>query len=166
MRFVTLAGTKHKLVDNAPQIGDVINIKAAKAGSFEQTSITREHKYLVLLSFPSADTSICDMQILRGAELSEKYPNFDYASISMDLPPALKNYQEGHKVGKIQLFSDYLDRHNAVDLGVLIENIQLCARGMFILDENNKIVYMQLNDEIKKQVDFDEFEKKLAEFNN
>ncbi|WLP85812.1 redoxin domain-containing protein [Mycoplasma seminis] len=163
MRTVKFGTKQYSLVGTAPIEGNKIILQGAPAGNFEQIKPHRENKYMVLGTFPSADTSVCDMQILKLAEMSEKYTNVDFVTFSMDLPTALNNYKQGHKTARVQLFSDYLTREIAENLGVLIEDLQLCARALFIFDEDNRVKYIQINSETGAQADFATLEKKLEE---
>ncbi|MFV8475673.1 redoxin domain-containing protein [Mycoplasma sp. VS403A] len=163
MRTVKFANKDYNLAGTAPVVGNEVVLQGSKEGKFDQSMPKREHKYLVLGTFPSADTMVCDMQILKMAELSRKYKDVDFVTFSMDLPTALSNYAEDHETGRVQLYSDYLAHDVARGLGVLIEQLQLCARSLFILDEQNKIKYMQINENTNEQVDFKSMEAKLNE---
>ncbi|WP_406614123.1 redoxin family protein [Mycoplasma corogypsi] len=155
-KVVTLHG-------KAPELNQEVIVKGALAGSFEQVELERKHDYLVLITFPSIDTSVCDLQVLFLSQLTEKYPNFDYASISVDLPTALNSYKSSHPTGSIQLFSDYYDLKLSKELGVLMEENRLSARAVFIVNKENKIVYLQINEQVKDQMDFKALESKLQE---
>ncbi|MHA0272641.1 redoxin domain-containing protein [Mycoplasma sp. 48589B] len=163
MRTVKFANKEYNLAGTAPVLGNEVLLQGAKEGKFEQSSPKRQNKYLVLGTFPSADTLVCDMQILKMAELSRKYKNVDFVTFSMDLPTALSNYAEDHEIGRVQLYSDYVDHEVARSLGVLIDQLQLCARSLFILDDLNKVQYMQINENTNEQVDFKSMEHKLNE---
>ncbi|MFV8459300.1 redoxin domain-containing protein [Mycoplasma sp. CR] len=163
MRTVKFGNKDCTLAGTSPVVGNEVVLVGAKEGKFEQSTPKRENKYLVLGTFPSADTMVCDMQILKMAELSHKYKNVDFVTFSMDLPTALSNYAEDHETGRVQLYSDYLTHEVARGLGVLIEQVQLCARSLFILDDQNKIKYMQINENTHEQVDFKSMEEKLNE---
>ncbi|SJZ60728.1 redoxin domain-containing protein [Mycoplasmopsis verecunda] len=163
MRTVKFGNKDYELAGTQPIIGNEVVLVGAKEGKFTQTKPERKNKYMVLGTFPSADTAVCDMQILKMAELSHKYKNVDFVTFSMDLPTALSNYSEDHEVGKVQLYSDYLDHEVARGLGVLIEELQLCARSLFILDDLNKVQYVQINEKTGEQVDFKSMQARLDE---
>ncbi|QDF64987.1 redoxin domain-containing protein [Mycoplasma nasistruthionis] len=163
MRVTYIDDKQLTLNGNEVELNQAVKLSGALRGGFAQSEVKREHDYIVVATFPSIDTSVCDMQVLKLAELSEKYPQFDYASFSVDLPTALQNYADGHKVGDIQLYSDYFDHSTLNGFGVLINELKISARAMFVLDKDNKVVYKQINDQVKAQVDFDSLENKMKE---
>ncbi|EGV00082.1 thiol peroxidase [Mycoplasmopsis columbina SF7] len=160
-RTVQLGDATLTFVGQEAQLGQQLELKGAKAGDFAQSLATRSHDYAVLAVFPSSNTSVCDMQILELSKISETYPNFDYITFSVDLPSALADYKNLHPTGKVELYSDYYNHYVAKQLGLLIEEIHLMGRAMFILDKENKIIYKQINSQVKEQVDFASLKNEL-----
>ncbi|MEE3928170.1 redoxin domain-containing protein [Mycoplasmopsis ciconiae] len=130
------------------------------AGTFNLSKPDLSKKYTVLTTFPSIDTGVCEMQIVRMAQLSEELPHFNYIAFSLDLPSALNGYKAQHPVGNIQLFSDYKDRKMAQKTGLLIDEFQLFARSVYVLNQKGEVIYVEVLDQTKNQINFD----KLKEF--
>ncbi|WP_029512537.1 redoxin domain-containing protein [Mycoplasmopsis iners] len=154
MKKIKMGTNEVTLVGFDAEIGDRIELIGAKAGSLDQTPVVRKNKYAILATFPSSNTSVCEMQVLELSKMAKQFPKFDYITFSMDLPFALSDYQNLHQTENIEMFSDYFSHSVAKQLGVLIKENHLMARSMFILDQDNRIVYKQVNDQIKQQVDF------------
>ncbi|AWX69729.1 redoxin domain-containing protein [[Mycoplasma] anseris] len=162
MRIIKMKNNDLHLLGKEVELNQKIELQGAFVGSFEQKTFNNESKYTVLATFPSINTQVCDMQILELSRISAKYPEFNFVSFSADLPSALNSYiSSGHPVGNIQMFSDYYNHNVAKQLGILIDEIHLLARAMFILDKENKIIYKQINQELTDQVDFDQLLNKL-----
>ncbi|TPE57203.1 redoxin domain-containing protein [[Mycoplasma] falconis] len=162
MSKVKFGNNELNLLGKEIKLGDNVEIKACSAGSFQPEILDLKGKYTVIATYPSADTSICDMQIINMAKLSAKYLNFNFIGLSMDLPSALKNYKSCHSLENMKLYSDYQDKQNSLNLGVLIERVNLSARAMFVLDKNSKLIYKQVNEMISNQVDFEKLEQFLT----
>ncbi|VEU78318.1 redoxin family protein [Mycoplasmopsis columbinasalis] len=160
-RTVTLGHLPLTLHGKEAELGQQINLVGAKAGGFVQEKVARNHEFAVLGVFPSINTNVCDLQVLELGKLSEKYTDFDFFTFSVDLPSALGEYKAGHPTGRVELYSDYYNRNVGVQLGVLINELHLLARGLFILDKDNKVVYKQINDVVSSQADFPKLEAEL-----
>ncbi|AAZ43780.1 redoxin family protein [Mycoplasmopsis synoviae] len=148
----------------APKHGDKVEAKGALAGSFDQVKFDNKGKMTVLSTFPSIDTKVCDLQVGKLAHLSEKYTDFNFVSFSLDLPPALADYKANHPTGRVEMYSDYFDKKTVSSLGMLINELQLATRAVFVLDKENKLVYSEVKDQVKDQVDFDALEEVLKKY--
>ncbi|ADE19521.1 redoxin domain-containing protein [Mycoplasma crocodyli] len=137
------------------KLGTVINLRGVKAGTFDESKPVLKNDYTVFTTLPSIDTRVCDLQILRLAEISKEYAEFNYVSFSLDLPTALASYLTEHQVGEIQMFSDYLDKKVSKETNLLVNELQLMNRSVFILDKDNKVVYKQINKQIRENIDFE-----------
>jgi thiol peroxidase len=51
--------------------------------------------------------------------------------------------------------SDYQDRHFGQDWGMLIEELKILARGVFVLDADGKVVYGELVPEVTQEPNYD-----------
>ncbi|HHX76004.1 MAG TPA: redoxin family protein, partial [Acholeplasmataceae bacterium] len=60
----------------------------------------------------------------------------------------------------IHTLSDHKHLDFAMKYGVLIEELRLLARAVFVLDENKKVIYVEYLDEMSKHPNYD----KLFEF--
>lgn len=47
---------------------------------------------------------------------------------------------------------------------MLINELQLATRAVFVLDKENKLVYSEVKDQVKDQVDFDALEEVLKKY--
>jgi len=66
-------------------------------------------------------------------------------NISVDLPYALKRYREEKGIEYAVFLSDHLDVSFGKDWGVLLEEIRLLARALFIVDQEGVIGYAQVS---------------------
>ncbi|QGZ97856.1 redoxin domain-containing protein [Mycoplasma sp. NEAQ87857] len=163
MRKVNAADKELHFEGQEVELGTTLELSGTKAGEIEQTEILSNGKYTVIATFPSINTNVCDLQILRLSEISKEFPMFNYYSFSQDLPFALNEYVTNHPTGNITMYSDHKDRVMAKQLGLLLHEWKLLGRAMFVLDPENKVIYKQINSDIKQQVDFDKFVAKLKE---
>jgi len=75
-------------------------------------------------------------------------------TISMDLPFAQGRWCGAAGIDRVTTLSDYQDRSFAAAYGVLIGELKLLARAIFVVDEADTIRYIQLVKEITDEPDY------------
>lgn len=73
----------------------------------------------------------------------------------MDLPFAQTRWCGNAGIDKVKTVSDYKQKSFGKKYGVLIEELCLLARAIFIIDENNKIKYVEYCKEISSEPDYE-----------
>jgi thiol peroxidase len=147
---LTLLGPEVKVGDRAPNF-QVVD-KAMQRATLE--SFTGKVK--IITAVPSLDTPVCDAETHRFNEEAGKLPEKAVVlTISMDLPFAQARWCAAAGVDKVQTFSDYRDRSFGLAYGVLIKELKLLARSVFIVDEQDIIRYVELVPEMTQQPDYD-----------
>jgi len=157
---LTLVGTEVKVGSKAPDFSvlekDLSDVKLADfAGKVKIISVT-----------PSLDTPVCDLQAKTFEKEAGKLPeNVVVVNISMDLPFAIARFSEGAKIGNIRTLSDYRDASFGNAYGVLIKELRLLARSIFVVDKSDVVRYVEVVPEVTNQPDYTkalEEAKKLA----
>lgn len=110
---------------------------------------------------PSLDTPVCSAQARRFNEQASKLPEgVEILNISMDLPFASKRFCSTEGIERIKTCSDHRDASFGTNYGVLVKELRLLARSVFLVDAEDKIRYMEIVKEMTDEVDF---EKALQE---
>lgn len=113
-------------------------------------------KKLIISVVPSLDTPICDLQTKRfNTEAAKLGESVKILTISMDLPFAQKRWCGATASDKIQTLSDYRFAAFGEAYGVLIKNLRLLARAIFVIDQSGKVQYKQIVSEVTKEPDYD-----------
>lgn len=152
---LTLLGAEVKVGSKAPAFSvlekDLSEVKLTDfAGKVKIISVT-----------PSLDTPVCDLQAKTFEANAEKLPDSVVVmNISMDLPFAIARFSEGAKIGKIRTLSDHRDASFGNAYGVLIKELRLLARSVFVVDQSDVVQYVEIVPEVTNQPDYD---KALAE---
>jgi len=111
----------------------------------------------VLSSIPSLDTPVCDMETRRfNDEAGKLNDNVAILTISMDLPFAQKRWCGAAGVDKVVTLSDHRDASFGKAYGVLIKELRLLARAIFVLDRNGIVQYLQLVKEVGNEPDYND----------
>lgn len=113
-------------------------------------------KKLIIASVPSLDTPVCDMEVRRfNTEASALGEDVEVLTISMDLPFAQKRWCGAAGIDRVRTLSDHRDASFGGAYGVLIKELRLLARAVFVVDANGVVRYIQIVDDITKEPDYD-----------
>ncbi len=146
---VTLLGPKLKVGDQAPDF-QVVDTSLAPV-----TLADFKGKTKIICAVPSLDTPVCDTEIRRFNQEAALLPDSVVVlTISLDLPFAQKNWCAGAGVERVKTLSDYQDRSFGLAYGVLIKELKLLSRAIFIIDAEDKISYIQHVPEITQEPDY------------
>ncbi len=117
---------------------------------------TYHGKVRVLSVVPSLDTPLCAVQTRtfnqKATQLSE---DTIVLTISMDLPFAQKRFCGAEGIERVITASDYKHRSFGPAYGVLIKELGLLARAVFVLDRKNKVVHAEYVPEVTHEPNYD-----------
>lgn len=155
--IVTIGGNPLTLLGPELQVGDRAPDFIVLDGDLQEFRLSDTQGRIRLVNVvPSLDTPICDQQTRRFNEEAASTPeSVVFLTISMDLPFAQNRFCSTAGIDKIRVFSDYRDRSFGLSYGLLAKEIQLLARSIFIIDENNIVRYVQVVPEIKSHPDYE-----------
>lgn len=138
------------------QVGDKALDFVVVNNSLKEVSFFANYKkqYTLISVVPSLDTSVCDLQTRTINERLSNYKDMDFITISNDLPFAQKRWCGAHGLD-ITTLSDHKLLDFAKKYGVLIEELRLLARAVFVLDHNRKVIYVEYLDEMSNHPNYD-----------
>ena len=147
---VTLVGKEIKVGDKAPNSVLLDNdLSPVELSSFQG-------KVQIISVVHSLDTSVCDLQTRRfNTEASKLGPDIVILTISMDLPFAQKRWCGAAGIDKVKTLSDYRDASFGTSYGVLIKELRLLARAVFVVDQNGTVRYVQVVSEVGTEPDYE-----------
>jgi thiol peroxidase len=112
-------------------------------------------KVVVLASVPSLDTSVCDLETRRfNKEAASLGPEVRILVVSMDLPFAQKRWCGAAGIENVKTLSDHRDAAFGLAYGVLIKELRLLARAVFVVDRQGIVRYTQLVKELATEPDY------------
>ena len=92
----------------------------------------------------------------RGKEVYiRKYEDIVILFISVDLPFAQKRFCQSFDITKVKTFSDHKTADFGNKYGVLIEELRLLSRAIFVIDKSDMISYVEYVKEVADQPDYD-----------
>lgn len=112
-------------------------------------------KIRVIATVPSLDTPVCDLETRRfNSEAASLGGDVVILTVSMDLPFAQKRWCGAAGVDRVITLSDHRDAALGKAFGVLIKELRLLARAVFVIDKTGKIRHAQLVKEISQEPDY------------
>lgn len=104
----------------------------------------------------SVDTGICSLQTIRfNQEAGEMKDKAAVITVTADLPFALKRFCAAEGIENSYVVSDY--RHLAFGeaYGFAIDELRLLARGIVVVDQDNRVRYAEYCPEVGMHPDYD-----------
>lgn len=145
----TLVGKEVKVGDKAPDAELLDNdLKPVRVSSFKG-------KVVVVSAVPSLDTPTCDMETRRfNTEAAKLGEDIVILTVSTDLPFAQKRWCGAAGVDKVKTASDHREAAFDQAYGVLIKELRLLARSIFVVDRKGVVQYVQHVKELSQEPDY------------
>lgn len=146
---LTLVGTELKVGDKAPDVTVLGNdLSPVRLSSYRG-------KVCVISVVPSLDTPVCDMQTRKFNEAAGNLgDNVVVLTLSMDLPFAQARWCGAAGIDKVITLSDHRAAAFGEASGLLIKELRLLARAVFVVDQEGVIRYRQLVKEVTTEPDY------------
>jgi thiol peroxidase len=113
-------------------------------------------KILVFSVLPSLDTGVCDMQTRRfNNEAAALGDRVRILTVSCDLPFAQARWCGAAGATQLETLSDYYDLSFGLAYGVVIKELRLLTRSIFVVDAKGILTYSEVVPEVGSEVNFD-----------
>ena len=153
---VTMKGNPLTLVGNEVKAGQMAPDCTLTGNDMSPVKLSEfRGKVCVISAVPSLDTPVCDIETRRfNQEAVGLGEDVQILTISMDLPFAQKRWCGAHDIKSVITLSDQREAAFGSAYGVLIQELRLLARAVFVVDRQGKIRYIQLVKEIASEPDY------------
>ncbi|MCW8128988.1 MAG: thiol peroxidase [Planctomycetota bacterium] len=150
---LTLVGPEIKVGDAAP------DFKVIDGGLAEVTLKSSAGKVRLISVVPSLDTPVCDAQTRKFNEAAANLPGkVAVLTLSLDLPFAQKRFCTTAGIDKLQVLSDHRSKSFGEAYGVLIKELQIHSRAIFVVGADDKVKYVEY---VKEVTEHPNYEKAL-----
>ncbi len=148
---LTLVGREVQVVEKAPDFEVIAN----DLSLFRFSAL--QGKVATICAVPSLDTPTCDIETRWfNEEAARLGPDVEILTISMDLPFAQKRWCGAAGVERVKTYSDHRDAAFGTAYGVLIRELRLLARSVFLVDKGGVVRYVQVVKELSNEPNYDE----------
>jgi len=154
--IVTMKGNPMTLVGPELKVGDKAPDFTVLSETMASVSLNDfDGKIKVISVTPSLDTPVCDLQIHWFNEDAANHQDTVVLNVSMDLPFAIKRFCATAGIDKAKALSDHHSASFGKAYGILMGELRLLARSIFIIDKDNVIRYIQIVGEQTNEPDYD-----------
>jgi thiol peroxidase len=155
-RKVTSKGSPFELLGDEIKVGQKApEFKAIAKDLSEISSSQYRGKVRIIASVPSLDTPVCDLELNRFNEFAlNGLKDAHILFVSMDLPFAQKRFCDLKNIDRVLTFSDHRDADFGMKYGVLIKDLRLLARAVFIVDRDDTVRHAEYVPELGAHPDY------------
>ena len=152
---ITFNGDPITLVENQVKVGDTAPDFLVVDNTLKDLTLSDTKGKRIFVTVPSLDTSECDMEVRKFNEEASKLDDVTVYVISMDLPFAQVRWCGNAGVDRVKTVSDYKQKSFGKNYGALIEEFCFLTRAIFVVDENNKITYVEYCKDVINEPDYE-----------
>jgi thiol peroxidase len=151
-----MKGNPLTLVGKPVTVGEAAPDFTAVANDLSEVKLSKYRgKTVLIAAVPSLDTSVCSLETRRfNEEAAALGDDVVILTISMDLPFAQKRWCGAEGITRVVTLSDHRDASFGLSYGVLIKELRLLARSVFVVAPDGRIVYTELVKEVSKEPDY------------
>lgn len=151
---VTILGNEVSVGDEAPDFTVLANDLSPVTFSDSKGTVR------LISVVPSLDTGVCSAQTRKfNEEAASLGEDVSILTISADLPFAQKRWCAAEGIEAVQTLSDHRDLSFGEAYGVIIEELRLLTRAIFVVDKDNKVTYVEY---VAEATDHPDYEKAIA----
>ncbi len=153
---ITMNGLPAVVSGAVLQVGEKAPAFQLVGNSLEPVTLDRfAGKVCVISCVPSVDTPVCSLETRRFNQEAAALPEeVVILTVSRDLPFAQARWCAANGVKNVVTASDYRNFGFAQDYGVLLEDLGLLTRAVFIVDKQGIIRYIQFVPEVTQEPDY------------
>ena len=152
---ISFKGTAVTIEDKL-NIGDIFpNFSAVKKDLSDFKLDEYKGNIVVINTFPSIDTGVCALQTIRFNKEVSGFKDVVAVTVSKDLPFALGRFCAAEGIENAITVSDYKYRDIENLSGLLIKELGLLTRAVFIVDEDGIIRYKEVLEEVGSEPNYE-----------
>jgi thiol peroxidase len=149
---MTLAGQEVKVGQQAPDF--TVHYFEGGLKSIKLSDLKGKPSFISVV--PSLDTPVCQLQTKKfNEQLGALGDKVNSLTVSLDLPFAMNRFCGAESIKNMKVGSDYQNKNFGNAYGMLIEELQLLARGVFVLDAHGKVIYAETVKEVAQEPNYE-----------
>ncbi|SHJ56150.1 thiol peroxidase, atypical 2-Cys peroxiredoxin [Clostridium cavendishii DSM 21758] len=153
---IKFQGNEVNLLGTQVKVGEKIKDFKVVNNDLSELTLKDTKGVRIFLAVPSVDTPVCDLEVVTFNNKIKELQDVNCYTVSMDLPFAQARWCQAKSISNVKVVSDYKDRSFSEATGTYIKELGLLTRAAFVVNSENKLVYVEYLDEITNQPKFDE----------
>lgn len=148
---MTLLGDELKVGQSAPDF----TLHFFEGGLKKLTLADLKGKPSIISVVPSLDTGVCAIQTKRfNQELGAMGDQINAVTVSRDLPFAMNRFCGAEDIKAMKVGSDYQSGAFGQAWGLMIDELKLLARAVYVLDADGKVAYAEIVPEVAQEPNY------------
>ena len=148
---MTLLGTELAVGSPAPDF----TVHFFEGGLKTITLADLKGKPTIISVVPSLDTGVCQIQTKKfNVELGAMGDKINALTVSRDLPFAMNRFCGAEDIKSMKVGSDYQNGGFGMSFGVMIDELKLLTRAVYVLDASGKVVYGEIVPEVTQEPNY------------
>lgn len=152
---ITFGGSRVTLGGNQLEVGDTAPDFSLIDHSLNTVNLSHTSGKRIFIVIPSFDIRVCDKVVKKFNDDATELADISIYAISMDLPFAQARWCSIYDIEKVNTLSDYKYSDFGINYGVYIKELGFLTSAVFIIDEENKITYVEYVSEVINQPNFE-----------
>jgi thiol peroxidase len=149
---MTLVGKPLKVGDTAP----AFTLVTTQMAPFTLADAVGAGTSALLIVVPSLDTQTCSLETQTFHKRLDELPkNVRAYIVSADLPFAQQRWAAANEALQLTYLSDYRDRAFGLAYGVVIKELALLARAVFLINPDKTLAYVEIVPEVADEPNYD-----------
>lgn len=164
--MITMNGTPIHTIGTLPAVStEAPHFTVTKSDLTDVNLDAFAGKKIVLNIFPSLDTAVCGMAMVKFNEMAKEFPQVTFLCISADLPFAQQRFCAAKELKNVITGSVFRHPQFGTEFGVTITDgpiAGLLSRAVVIIDEGGRVVYTEQVKDIIDEPDYESAIKALT----
>lgn len=153
---VTLQGNPLTLVGTPIDQGDAAPDATVRSSLKDTVKISEgKGKVRIITTAPSVDTAVCAKQLKAFNDRAGSVDGVEIWYITRDLAPALGRFAKENGIDNVRTFSDAIEQEFGKQWGLVIQELGVLARAVYVVDKDGKITYREFISEVAEEPDYD-----------
>ena len=151
---ITFKSNPLTLIGNEVKVGEAAPEFTVLDGSLQPVTLaSSQGKTRLIIAVPSLDTPVCDTEARKFNQEASNLPGVETLIVSMDLPFAQGRFCQTAGL-KIKTASDHRDASFGKAYGVLIKELRLLARSVFVIYPSGTVTYAEYVKELTSEPNY------------
>ena len=155
---ITFKGTPMSLLGTELAVGSPapdFTVHFFEGGLKTITLADLKGKPTIISVVPSLDTGVCQIQTKKfNVELGAMADKINALTVSRDLPFAMNRFCGAEDIKSMKVGSDYQNGSFGLSFGLMIDELKLLTRAVYVLDATGKVVYGEIVPEVTSEPNY------------
>ncbi|PYE88349.1 thiol peroxidase [Bacillus sp. 196mf] len=156
MNSVMILGNTVELIGDKVTVGQQAPFFELVTKDLIKVNLNYYKNSIKLISvIPSINIDVCAKQTCYFNQHTSNLKNVNLITISTDLPFAQKSWCTLNNLDELVMLSDYRNLSFGQAYGVILKKIHVLTRSIFVIDSNDKVVYVEYVNELTKHPNYE-----------